>query len=249
MSKFRLISALVLMSIFSTQSVASLNIAVASNFKTSAQHIAKQFTKEFGIDVKLSSASTATLYQQVLRGAPFDVFLSADQKHIQLLVDAEKVEQPPFLYAQGRLVFWKPEITRVPTLQDFMLYNERLAIANPKFAPYGIAAQETLESMKKWQTQPYVKGNNINQAYQFVESKNVNAGLVSYAAVVQKKQSHFVMIPEEWHQPIAQYGIVLSGKSLEGKKAGDKKLHDANLFRTYLLSENTRNYIKSQGYN
>lgn len=239
MSKFRLISAFALMYFVSAQSVASLNIAVASNFKTSAQHIAKQFTEEFGIDVKLSSASTATLYQQVLRGAPFDLFLSADQKHIQLLVDAEKVNQPPFQYAQGRLVFWKPTITRVPTLQDFMLYDDRLAIANPKFAPYGIAAKETLQSMKKWQAQEYVKGNNINQAYQFVASNNVDAGLVSYAAVVQKKQSHFVMVPEEWHQPIKQYGIVLN----------DKKSADANLFRTFLLSEKTRNFIKSQGYN
>ncbi|WP_166738788.1 molybdate ABC transporter substrate-binding protein [Psychromonas algarum] len=248
MNRIRLIISFILISLWSAHSFAlastvknkPLNIAVASNFKLSAQHIAHEFTEISGIKVNISSASTATLYQQILRGAPFDVFLSADQKHIDLLIDANKVNQEhEFIYAQGRLVFWKPDITRVPTLQDFLLYDGRLAIANPKFAPYGIAAEETLKSIKKWQVQQYIKGNNINQAYQFVESKNVRAGLVAYASVIQKQQKNYVIIPQEWHHPIKQAGIVLNN---------DETKH-AQLFRQFLLSENMQKYIKSQGYN
>lgn len=240
MYKFRLISILILTSLFSTQSLAALKIAVASNFKVSAQHIIKQFTDEYGVKVDLSSASTATLYQQILHGAPFDIFLAADEQHVNLLVDENKTEgHQSFIYAQGRLVFWKPSITRVPTLEDFMLYKGQLAIANPKFAPYGIAAQQTLESTEKWELQEYVKGNNVIQAYQFVESKNATAGLVSYASVIQQEQTHYVIIPQEWHQPIKQAGVILN----------DKNLDEAILFRHFLLSANTQDYIKSQGYN
>ena len=75
-----------------------------------AQHIAQQFSKAFGIQVNISSASTATLYQQILRGAPFDLFLSADEKHVQLIIGTGPCEQQSgFVYAQGQLVFWQPK--------------------------------------------------------------------------------------------------------------------------------------------
>lgn len=225
---------------FSQQSFAALNVAVASNFKFSAQQIAEDFEQESGIKVNLSSASTATLYKQILQGAPFDLFLAADEKHTQLLVEQNKVEnEQPFVYAKGRLVFWKPEINRVPTLQDVLQYQDRLAIANPKFAPYGIAAQQTLQSIDKWQANEYVQGNNVNQAYQFVDSKNVKAGLLSYASMIQQHQRHYVIIPEEWHQPIIQSGLILDTKSNE----------DVVRFKQYLLSAKVQQYIRSQGYN
>jgi len=240
MNQCRSMIVFLFISLFSIQSFAALNIAVASNFKVSAQNIAKKFTHESGIEINISSASTTTLYQQILRGAPFDLFLAADKKHIELLVEKDKVgSQKEFAYATGRLVFWKPNSDVVPTQQDFMQYNDRLAIANPKFAPYGIAAKQALEFIKKWQSQTYVKGNNINQTYQFVDSKNVQAGLVSYASMIQKKRTHFVIIPQDWHQPIQQSGIILRGKNTQ----------QAILFRQFLLSKEIQNYIKSQGYN
>jgi len=220
--------------------LAPLNIAVASNFKVAALDIAQQFTKQFAIEVNISSASTATLYQQILRGAPFDLFLSADQKHVQLLIDANKTaQQLGFIYAQGRLVFWQPALNRQPIIDDFMAYQDRLAIANPKFAPYGIAAQQALTFTEKWQSQPYVKGNNINQTFQFVASKSVAAGLVSYAAVIQKKQTHYVLIPSHWYQPITQYGVVIN----------EQKSQQAELFKQFLLSNVIQKQIAQQGYN
>lgn len=231
---------LTLLLFFTPPSFADLNVAVASNFKLSAQQIANDFEQEFGIKVKLSSASTATLYKQIVQGAPFDIFLSADQKHTQLLIENKRSrDEQAFVYAKGRLVFWKPDINRVPTLQDVLEYQDRLAIANPKFAPYGVAAQQTLQSIDKWQANQYIKGNNVNQAFQFVESKNVRAGLLSYAAMIQKQQHHFVMIPQEWHQPIIQSGLVLNNANSD----------DANKFKQYLLSAKVQNYIRSQGYN
>lgn len=222
------------------QNDAPLNIAVASNFKVTAQHIAQQFSKAFGIPVNISSASTATLYQQILRGAPFDLFLSADEKHVQLLLEQERlVKQSEFVYAQGQLVFWQPKAQQTLSEDNFIQYDGRLAIANPKFAPYGIAAQQTLQATNKWQSLQYVKGNNINQAYQFVESGNVPAGLVSYAAVVQKHQKNYIIISQKWYQPIKQVGIILNNKRLE----------ESELFRQFLLSDTIQLYIKSQGYN
>ncbi|MDA7745973.1 molybdate ABC transporter substrate-binding protein [Psychromonas sp.] len=219
--------------------MATLNIAVASNFKVTAQQIAHTFTENTGVEVNISSASTATLYQQILRGAPFDLFLSADEKHIDLLVATDKMKpHTKFIYAQGQLVFWQPNLNRIPTLDDFTQFNERLAIANPKFAPYGIAAQQTLEFLNKWQTQAYVKGNNINQTYQFVESNNVAAGLVALASVLQQKKTKYVIIPQQWYQPIKQAGIVLNNHNQS----------DAEKFREFVLSNATQVYIHSQGY-
>lgn len=240
MNKFRTIIVFIFSCVLSMQSHAALNVAVASNFKLAALGIAQQFTEKFAIKVNISSASTGTLYQQILRGAPFDLFLSADQQHVTLLMEANKTaQQQPFIYAQGRLVFWQPAVEKNPTIDDFMAYKGRMAIANPKFAPYGIATQQALEFTQKWQSLQYIQGNNINQAYQFVESKNVAAGLVSYAAVLQKKQTHYLLIPAQWHQPLVQSGIVLD----------DKKLKKANLFRDFLLSKTIQKQIKSQGYN
>jgi len=222
------------------QSNTPLNIAVASNFKATTQYIGEQFSHAFGIPVNISSASTATLYQQILRGAPFDIFLSADAKHVQLLLEKGRVEQQSgFVYAQGQLVFWQPKAQQVVSENDFIKYDGRLAIANPKFAPYGIAAQETLQANNKWGSQQYVQGNNINQTYQFVESGNVPAGLVSYAAVVQKHQKNYIIISQKWYQPIKQVGIILNNKRLE----------ESDLFRQFLLSDSIQLYIKSQGYN
>ena len=217
-----------------------LTIAVASNFKLTAQHVAKQFSKTFGIQVNISSASTATLYQQILRGAPFDLFLSADEKHVQLLLEQGTVEQQTgFVYAQGKLVFWQPKADHKVNQDDFMQYDARLAIANPKFAPYGVAAKQTLQAIDKWETLEYVKGNNINQAYQFVESGNIAAGLVSYAAVVQKHQKNYIIISQKWYLPIKQVGIILNSKHLK----------ESELFREFLLSDSIQSYIQSQGYN
>ena len=239
MNKYLSIIIFMFTSLMSLQSHAALNVAVASNFKLLALDIGKQFSNKYAIDVNISSASTGTLHQQILRGAPFDLFLSADQKHVDLLKAENKTTQPDFIYAQGRLVFWQPNALSNPTIADFMAYTGRLAIANPKFAPYGIAAQQSLEFTNKWQSLEYIQGNNINQAYQFVESKNVVAGLVSYAAVLQKNQQHYLLIPAAWHQPLIQSGIVLN----------DKKLKEANLFRDFLLSKEVQQQIKSQGYN
>ena len=120
-----------------------------------------------------------------------------------------------------------------------MQYDARLAIANPKFAPYGVAAKQTLQAIDKWETLEYVKGNNINQAYQFVESGNIAAGLVSYAAVVQKHQKNYIIISQKWYLPIKQVGIILNSKHLK----------ESELFREFLLSDSIQSYIQSQGYN
>lgn len=228
-----------LLSFVSLCSHADLKVAVASNFKVSTQHIVDLFSAQYGVNVSLSSASTTTLYQQILRGAPFDLFLSADKKHVDLLAkEAIGADQTSFVYAQGRLVFWYPTLPYVPTLNSLGEYTQRLAIANPKFAPYGIAAKEALIAAKRWPALSYIKGNNINQAYQFVETRNVAAGVVSYASVIQQQQTQFVLIPQAWHGAILQSGLVLNNGNVA----------QAKLFKEFLLSADIQAYIKSQGY-
>lgn len=239
MRQIRMFTVLFVFNLVCTSAYASLNIAVASNFKVTAQNIAQQFTEKTKVQVKISSASTATLYQQILRGAPFDVYLAADQKHVNLLKENETTTNVPFIYAQGRLAFWQPDAVKTPTKQDFLTYTDRLAIANPKFAPYGIAAQEVLIFNHKWPYSALIQGNNINQAYQFVESKNVAAGLVSYAALIQKNQEHYFLIPVTWHKPIIQSGIITTTKNQQ----------QAELFRDFLLSKPIQQQIQMQGYN
>lgn len=235
------VSACVLiLSLCSLSTQAALNVAVASNFKVTAQEVAEQFTTQYGVEVNISSASTGALYQQILHGAPFNLFLSADQAHIDLLIKAKKMgDNQRFVYAQGRLGFWMPSAINKPSIDDFLAYSGRLAIANPKFAPYGVAAKQALTSVDKWGKQPYIQGSNISQTYQFVESNNVAAGMVAFATLVQKNQQHYLLIPAEWHQPIIQAGIVLN----------TQQATQANLFRDFLLSKPIQHLIHTQGYN
>ncbi|WP_028862891.1 molybdate ABC transporter substrate-binding protein [Psychromonas aquimarina] len=229
----------VLLLIFVMPLHASIKVAVASNFKTTLNEIALRYQQLSGDKVIISSASTGTLFNQIRHGAPFDLFLSADSERAVLIEDSKYgVKGSRFTYAQGRLAFWLPQGEKVnqQTLLDF---SGRLAIANPKLAPYGLASKQTLKQLNLWQRFSYIKGANIAQTYQFIDSGNINAGFVAYSLLLQNNKQHYYLIPDNLHQPILQQGVLLTAA------ADNKKVLN---FINYLKSETTQAFIREKGY-
>lgn len=222
-----------------------LKVAVASNFYHSLSELIQQ--TEFAEQLKLSSGSTGLLYAQLRKGAPFDVFLSADSERPKLL-NQQGLAYQPKTYAIGKLVLWPAVKNAQYTLQDF---TGKLAVANPKLAPYGQAAIETLTSLslrKQYQSR-LIKANNINQAFQFVDSGNAKLALLAKAQLVQAKQKvaigkqskyeNYQEIPSEWHQPVAQQMVILQRT---------KELALAQRFQAWLLSDKVQKKLIAAGY-
>ncbi|PKH04373.1 molybdate ABC transporter substrate-binding protein [Psychromonas sp. MB-3u-54] len=223
---------------FSVQ--ASIKVAVASNFKTTLIEIAALYERETGQKILISSASTGILYHQIQQGAPFDLFLSADLKRAKLTEDSNKgVSGSRFTYAQGRIAFWAPQYKGPVNARTLQKIKGRIAIANPNLAPYGLAAEQTLNHLNLSKQFSYVQGANINQTYQFIDSGNVKAGIVAYSLLLAHQGLNFFLIPTSYYQPILQQGVLLSGS---------KKRAEATDFIAYLTSTAIQRLIRAKGY-
>ncbi len=194
-----------------------IRVAAASNFKHALEEITRQFEMRSGHKVRLIYASTGKLYAQIINAAPFDIFLAADSRRPQLLEQqGQIVDNSRFTYAIGRLVLWTPEPDRLrQPIEELRTADfARLAIANPKLAPYGAAARQFLQGQDLWQAlQPkLVRGENIGQAYQFVKTGNAQLGFVAQALLkrpgVPIEGSHW-LLPQTMHDPIQQQAVVL----------------------------------------
>ncbi|MEH6453650.1 MAG: molybdate ABC transporter substrate-binding protein [Psychromonas sp.] len=231
--------AAILLLLMSPASVAAIKVAVASNFKSALTTIADDYQQLTGQKVLISSASTGILYNQIQHGAPFDLFLSADSERAALIEDSSKgIKGSRFTYAQGILAFWMPKDANV-NQQSLLDYQGRLAIANPKLAPYGLASQQALQALMLWNNFSYVQGANISQTYQFIDSGNISAGLVAYALLLQNNETNYVLISNQLHEPILQQGVLL---------ANSKKYNETQEFVDYLTSEPVKKLIRSKGY-
>lgn len=167
-----------------------LNIAVAANFAKPLAAIASDFTATTGIDVSITTSSSGTLYAQIFHGASFDVFLSADTARPAMLAKNNLIHPDNVTaFARGRLALITPNAsTETKTaLERFIAETSgKFAIANPKLAPYGLAAQQVLHNTSLWNTlkDRLVKGKNVLQAYQYVSTGNVKGALVAYSTVL-----------------------------------------------------------------
>lgn len=191
-----------------------LHVAVASNFRAAMSEIERTFEAETDHSLVVSYASTGKHFAQIVNGAPFDVFLAADVKRPDAL-EREGLVVPGtrFTYAFGKLVLWSPKPGwfgiddggRVLTEGVF----DHLAIANPKLAPYGRAAEETLRHLGLWENlqDRIVRGENIAQAYQYVYSGNAELGFVS--ASLNPEQGSVWLVPEAWYSPVEQQAVLL----------------------------------------
>ena len=222
-------------------------VAVAANFSAPMQQISALFQKETGHQIKLSFGASGGIYAQIKNGAPFDLFLSADQLTPQKL-EAEGLGVPNsrFTYATGQLVLWSKQEGLVDA-KGHVLQNksiQRIALANPKLAPYGAAAIETMTNLgllKELQSK-LVQGDNIAQTYQFVSTQNAQIGFVALSQVFANgniTSGSAWIVPGNLHQPIQQDVILL-------RKGQDNKAATALLL--YLKGEQAKKIMKSFGY-
>jgi molybdate transport system substrate-binding protein len=226
------------------------NIAAASDLQFALQEVATEFTKQTGRAVKLSFGSSGNYRRQIAEGAPFELFLSADEAYVSALAKEGKTVDDGMLYALGRIVFFVPKASSVKAdielkdlaaaLQDGRL--KKFAIANPEHAPYGRAAQQALAHAGLWtQIQPkLVLGENVSQAAQFATSGSTQGGIFAYAQASSPTiaaQGEFVLIPAEWHAPLRQRMVLM-------KSAGDT----AHAFYRHLQSPPAREIFKRYGF-
>ncbi|MEW9902327.1 molybdate ABC transporter substrate-binding protein [Pseudomonas putida] len=224
-----------------------VQVAVAANFTAPIQAIAKDFEKDTGHKLVVASGATGQFYAQIKNGAPFDVFLAADDSTPAKL-EQEKAIVPGsrFTYAIGTLALWSAKPGYVDDKGEILKQNtfQHLAIANPKTAPYGLAATQVLDKLKLTEaTQAkLVEGQNITQAFQFVSTGNAELGFVALSQVYKdgKVQSGSAwIVPAQLHEPIRQDAVILvKGKDNPAAKA----LVD------YLKGPKAAAVIKSYGY-
>ena len=232
---------LILLLLFFTFSAnASLKIAVASNFKVTLSDIIKLYAQKSDQKVLISSGSTGILYNQITHGAPFDLFLSADKQRAELIEQsAVGVSGSRFTYARGKLAFWLPGSMTEVNQSSLIDFEGRVAIANPQLAPYGLATKQALQTFNLWQKFSYIKGNNIAQVYQFIDTGNIGAGFVAHTLLLQNKATKYFLLPTDSYQPILQQGVMLSAS--KNKKA-------AQQFIDFLQSDSIQHFIRSKGY-
>ncbi len=197
-----------------------VRVAVATNFLAPLKKIAIHFNQDTGHFLVISSGSSGKLYAQIHHGAPFDVFFSADEKRPTLLEeDGLTVSGSRFTYALGRLTLWSANPNLIKGDGKTLLTNGQysfLAMANPKTAPYGTAAQQILQRLKVWGKQTkgrIVFGENIGQTFQFVYSGHAQLGLVALSQVldpsIQGMGSRWD-VPEHLYDPLRQQATLLT---------------------------------------
>jgi molybdate transport system substrate-binding protein len=226
---------------------AEVTVAVASNFSLPMRKIVAQFEADFGHKVRLSFGSTGAFYSQIKNGGPFHLLVAADQETpARLEKEGLGLAGTRFTYAQGRLVLWSRQAGLVDREGEILKagHFQKLALANPKLAPYGVAAMETLSSMGLTEQlkSKFVQGENISQAYQFVETENAQIGFVAMSQVFFEskllKGSAWI-VPPQLHSPIQQDAILLL--------AGQKNSVAFELMR-YLKTDKAKSVMSAYGY-
>jgi len=247
MQPIRLFAPLLALLCTCSASAAEVNVAVAANFTAPMNAIAAEFAKDTGHQAKLSFGSTGKFYAQIKNGAPFQAFLSADDETPSRL-ESEGLGVPGsrFTYAIGTLVLWSAKPGYVDARGEVLKKGQfnKLALANPKLAPYGKAAVEVLTSMRLLAAiEPkFVQGENIAQAWQFVSTGNAELGFVALSQVMKDGKvsaGSAWIVPSKLHTPIRQDAVILS--SGKGNPA-------AEALMKYLKGDKARAIIKSYGY-
>ncbi len=224
-----------------------VQVAVAANFTAPIQAIAKDFEKDTGHKLVAAYGATGQFYAQIKNGAPFEVFLAADDSTpAKLEAENEIVPGSRFTYAVGTLALWSAKDGYVDDKGDVLKKNafKHLSIANPKAAPYGLAATQVLAKLGLTDATKakIVEGQNITQAYQFVSTGNAELGFVALSQIYKdgKVQSGSAwIVPADMHEPIRQDAVILNkGKDNAAAKA----------LVEYLKGPKAAAVIKSFGY-
>ena len=218
MTRFASFAALAAVVFLATPAAAgSTVVAVAANFTEPAREIAAAFADKTGDTAELSFGSTGSLYAQIGQGAPYEVLLAADdERPARAVAEGLAVEGSQFTYAIGTLVLYSADAGRVTgpeTLRDAAI--GRVAIANPKTAPYGAAAVETMRKLDVYDAlkEKIVEGSSIAQTFQFVSTGNAELGFVALSQITGREAGSHWVVPAEDHAPIRQDAVLLEAGS------------------------------------
>ncbi|MGP4715524.1 molybdate ABC transporter substrate-binding protein [Psychrobacter sp. T6-6] len=245
-----------------TEQDKTLRIAAAANLSDVLPSIVDSYQADNSVsgqdalDIDVTYASSGKLYAQIRAGAPYDIFLSANQEFPAKLADesiANKASESvrPFTYTRGQLALYSvteplSSITPTPLSEVFsranFTSNGKIAIANPDLAPYGAAAKAYLQSQKMYDTlsakKRLIQAENIGQAFQYAHTGNVDYGFVAQSQLVaiQAKPEQFVILPPAAYPPILQDGIIINNTTA------------AAAFISYLRSEVGQRHFSQAGY-
>ncbi|PAU78203.1 molybdate ABC transporter substrate-binding protein [Halomonas salipaludis] len=231
-------------------------VAAASDLQFALEDIAERFTAETGQALRLNFGSSGNFRRQIAQGAPFELYLSADEAYVEALHADGHTVDAGVRYAVGRLVWLQPAgrddlpgddapLAAVQAAIASLQAGEgraRIALANPEHAPYGVAAQQALEHAGLWaEMQPLkVLGENVSQAAQFALGGDARGGLVAYSlalAPALAARADHVLIPEAWHAPLNQRMVLIDG-------AGET----ARAFYAYLQQDEAREMLAEYGF-
>ena len=246
----------------------SVRVAVATNFVTTLKALREDFASLDNGKILISAGSTGKLFAQIRQGAPYDIFLAADQLRPQLLEQhGLTVTDIRFTYANGALVLWRPnnvtpkaisntkprttnEDEKPPTqteqsaqIRQWLASASSIALANPRLAPYGFAAQQVLHNLQITQSmsQRQVMGENIGQTFSLVATGNATLGFVAAAQMLEQNQPRntYLNIPSELHSPILQDAVLL--------KYGANNQAAVDFLR-YLTTARAKKIIQAAGF-
>jgi molybdate transport system substrate-binding protein len=218
-----------------------VRVAVASNFAPVLEKLEPLFERQSGHRLTIVSGATGNHYAQIMNGAPFDVFLAADDERPRMLEEAGKAAGTSFTYALGKLVLWSVKDGFVDAEGAVLKANafEHLAIANPELAPYGEAAQHTLTALGLWDSvqRKLVQGDNIAQTLQFVETGNAELGFIALSQLLDiGSTGSYWNVPADVYEPIVQQGVLLKDSAA------------ARAFIDFVKSDASKALIRAAGY-
>ncbi|MCW9047277.1 MAG: molybdate ABC transporter substrate-binding protein [Gammaproteobacteria bacterium] len=236
---------IIMLVVSSVTHAVELRIATAANFYPTLNKIKQNYEAITDNKIVIIRGSTGKLYAQIMRGAPYDIFFSADAKRADELVKKAKAIEinggkKSFVYAQGKLALWHADADSSQQLREKLNSGNfnKLAIANPKTAPYGKASIEALQAMELYEELKHklVYGENISQTMQFVQSGAADIGLVARSYVIN---DIYWEIDSYLHKPIKQKVILLKQS---------KQIDTAREFLQYIQSPAIKKLIKADGY-
>ena len=224
-----------------------INVAVTADFFAPMERIVALFQKESGNTVKVSSGASGKLYLLIKGGSSFDVLLSSDETIPKRLIqDGQAAGNSRFVYAVGKLVLWSAQPGFVDAKGAVLNKGNftKLAIADTKIEPYGMAAKETLEKLVMWNAmqEKLIKGESVTQTFQLATTENAELAFISLSQIMHDgkiTEGSWWIVPSELHKPIRQSAVLLSS-------AKDKIA--AQVFLDFLKSNKSVSIIRSFGY-
>ena len=239
----------VFITVFANAQPQKITVAVAANMQYAFNDLKNEFERSTNIHVDVVIGASGNLTQQIMQGAPFDVFVSADTTYAQMLFEKQFAAQKPKVYARGVLVLWttKPGLKPETNLQFLLSAKiKSIAIANPKIAPYGTAAEAVLKKYNLLEklSGKLVYGESITQTSQFIATQNADVGFTAKAIVLSnemKNKGIWVELNLNDYPPVLQSAVLL-------KYGMKKNASTAKKFYDFLYSANAEAVYKKYGY-